>query len=361
MNKKELMKYAIKLAKKGGTNVFPNPQVGAVIVKNGKIISEGYHRYFGDKHAEIHAIQNAKEDLTDSEMFVTLEPCSHYGKTPPCVDSIIQNKIKKVYVGIIDPNPLVRGKGIKKLKEAGIEVEVGILQEELKRFYRDYSKRFLSNKQKVVLKYAMTIDGKIATKSGDSKWISNDKSRKLVYKLRSQFDGILVGVNTIIKDDPVLTSHGEGKNPIRIIVDPDLIVPVSRRVFSKDSPVVIVHSIENETPKMNLLRKKGVILVKLKRKKTRLNFQEICDSLNRISISSILIEGGGETSWYAIKDKVVDEIIVFIAPKLVGGKDAITPIEGEGIRLMKDAINLKLKSFKKISSDLMLNYEVIYK
>ncbi len=359
MNKNAFMKRALQLALKGGVKVFPNPQVGCVIVKNGKIISEGYHKFFGDRHAEIHAINNTKENLTNAEMYITLEPCSHFGKTPPCVDEIIKSGIKKVYIGIVDPNPLVKGNGIKKLKNAGIEIETGLLKNDLKKYYSDYIKRFSTKRQRVVLKYAMTVDGKIATVSGDSKWISSEDSRKLVYKLRSQFDGILVGVNTVIKDDPILTSHGEGKNPVKIVLDPELIIPLKRKIFTADSPLVIIHSMDEDNPKIELLRKKGAILLRLEKKNGRINFEDVCKSLKKISIFSLLIEGGGETAWWALKDKVVDELIVFIGPKIIGGIGAVTPVEGEGIKFIKNAFPLKLKSIKRISSDLMLKYKIL--
>ncbi len=248
MTEKELMQLAIELAKRGKDRTFPNPNVGALIIKNGEIISEGYHQFFGDRHAEIHALNQAGAEAKDATLIVTLEPCSHYGKTPPCVDAIINSGIKEVIVGLKDPNPLVNGKGIEILKRAGLKVKAGVLQDELKNFYKDYAKRFSKKKSYVVLKYAMTLDGKIATSTGDSKWISSEKSREWVHNFRTRFDGILVGVKTIIRDNPQLTSHGKGKNPVRIILDPELEIPLSS--------IVLMMSIQRLSFIQNIIKRK---------------------------------------------------------------------------------------------------------
>ena len=214
----KFMKIAIELAKKGIGNVNPNPLVGAVIVKDGKIIGQGYHERYGEGHAEVNAFKSLDDDPTGATMYVTLEPCFHYGKTPPCADRIIENKISKVIIGMVDPNPLVSGKGIEKLKNAGIEVEVGILEEECRKINEVFIKYITTKKPFVVMKTAMSLDGKIATKTGESKWITSEKSRLQVHILRNKFSGIMVGVNTIIKDNPELTCRVvEGNNPIRII------------------------------------------------------------------------------------------------------------------------------------------------
>jgi diaminohydroxyphosphoribosylaminopyrimidine deaminase/5-amino-6-(5-phosphoribosylamino)uracil reductase len=273
MDKIKLMDFAFNLAEKGGHNTFPNPNVGALIYKNGKIIGKGYHKFFGDFHAEIHALNQAGENAKDAAMFVTLEPCSHFGKTPPCVDAIIKAGIKKVYIGMKDPNPLVSGKGIEILRQNNIEVEVGILETKAKRFYEEYSKRFAKKDSYVVLKYAMTLDGKIATSTGDSKWISSEKSRNWVHKLRSKFDGILVGVNTIIRDNPDLTSHGKGKNPVRIILDPDLEIPLVSKVIQDDLATVIVYSNPNKKQKIKRIKELGKFLLYLPSKNGLIDFK----------------------------------------------------------------------------------------
>lgn len=359
MNKNKLMQLALELAKKGENKTFPNPNVGAIIFKNGKIIGKGYHRFFGDNHAEINALKQAGNDAENSTLIVTLEPCSHHGKTPPCVDAIIKANIKKVIVGIIDPNPLVSGNGIKKLKEAGIEVETGILKNKLDSFYKDYSKKFIEKKSFVVLKYAMTLDGKIASITGDSKWISSQKSRDWVHRFRTGFDGILVGVNTIIKDNPVLSSHGKGKNPVRIVIDPELEIPISSKVLNDKLPTVIIYSTENKEEKIVEIKKRNKFLIQIKSHSGIIDFKKILDELRRISIFSVLIEGGGFTAWNSLRDGVVNEIVTFISPKIIGGKDALTPVEGDGIEKIEKAIKTKIVEVKKIDEDVFIRSKVV--
>ena len=358
MNKKHLMSLAFDLASKGGSKTFPNPNVGAIIYKDGKIIGKGYHRFFGDHHAEIHALNEASENAKESMMFVTLEPCSHYGKTPPCVDAIIKAGVKKVFIAMKDPNPLVSRNGIKKLISANIQVEVGLLEKKAKKFYQDYSIRFTKKTSFVSLKYAMTLDGKIATSTGDAKWISSEKSREWVHKLRTQFDGILVGVNTIIKDNPELTSHGKGKNPVRIILDPDLIIPLNSKVIKDENPTVIIHS-NIKSEKIKRIQKHNKFLIYIKSKNGLIDFRKILDELRRISIFSVLIEGGGFTNWSALKSGVVDEIVTFVSPKIVGGKNSITPVEGEGIKKISKALKTKITRFEKIGEDILIISKVI--
>lgn len=353
------MQLAIDLAKMGEERTFPNPNVGAIIIKDGKIIGQGYHKFFGDHHAEIHALNDAGKNAKNATLVVTLEPCSHYGKTPPCVDAIIEAGIKKVIIGISDPNPLVSGKGIKKLIDAGIQVETGILKSKLEKFYKDYSKRFIKENSYVVLKYAMTLDGKIATVSGDSKWISSEKSRKWVHQFRSQFDGILVGVNTIIKDNPILSSHGMGKNPVRIVLDPELEIPISSNVLNDNIPTVIIYSNDEKKRKIKKIQKQNKFLIKIKTRSGLFEFKDIIKELNKISIFSVLVEGGGLTAWNALKDGVIDEIITFISPKIVGGDQALTPVEGEGIKKINYAIKTKILEVHKFDEDVFIRSKVI--
>lgn len=359
MNKQWLMNLALSLAIKASNRTFPNPQVGAVIVKDGKIIGKGYHRFFGDLHAEIHAINEAGLETKDSTLIVTLEPCSHFGKTPPCVDAIIKAGIKKVIIGTKDPNPLVSGKGIEKLKSANVEVEVGILKDKVQKFYQDYSKRFVKKHSFVVLKYAMSLDGKIASVTGDSKWISSEKSRNWVHKFRTNFDGILVGLNTIITDNPKLSSHGKGKNPVRIVLDPKLDIPLNSKVLNDDLPTVVIYSDKTKTLKIEQIRKRNKYLLFIPSKSGLIDFRRIINELRKISIFSILIEGGGLTAWNAIKSSVVDEIVSFVSPKILGGKTAISPIEGEGIKKIDKAIKTKIVSVEKLGDDILIKSKLI--
>lgn len=359
MIEKQLMQLAINLAEKGGVKTFPNPNVGAIIYKDGKIIGKGYHKFFGDSHAEINALRQAGEKARNATLVVTLEPCSHFGKTPPCVHSIIKAGIKKVVIGISDPNPLVKGKGIKILKNAGIEVETGILKAKLEKFYKEYSKRFKNENSYVVLKYAMTLDGKIASISGDSKWISSERSREWVHKFRTNFDGILVGVKTIINDDPMLSSHGEGKNPVRIILDPELEIPISAKVLNDNIPTVVIYSSDTKKRKIKEIQKRQKLLIKIDSPYGVIDFNNILNELRRISIFSVLIEGGGLTAWNALKFGVVNEIITFISPKIIGGESAITPVEGEGIRRINDSIRTKIVQVKKFGEDVFIKSKIL--
>ena len=350
------MKLAIKISKKGVGKVNPNPLVGAVIVKDNKIIGQGYHEYYGGNHAEVNAFENLSDNPEGATIYVTLEPCSHYGKTPPCVDKIIDNKISKVVIGTLDPNPLVQGKGVKKLKEAGIDVITGILEEECKELNEVFMKYIVTKKPFVVLKTAMTLDGKIATASGESKWITSDKSRKEVHKLRNELSAIMVGVNTVIKDNPKLTCRIEGgKNPVRIIVDSKLRIPTTSEVVVDNLAKTIVATTElADKEKILALEKLGVKVVITKSKNNRVNLQSLMIELGKIGIDGILLEGGATLSFSALEENIVDKIQVYIAPKIIGGEKSKTSIGGQGIKKLSDAIELKDMTVKSISPDLLV-------
>ncbi|MEO8400117.1 MAG: bifunctional diaminohydroxyphosphoribosylaminopyrimidine deaminase/5-amino-6-(5-phosphoribosylamino)uracil reductase RibD, partial [Ignavibacteriaceae bacterium] len=245
MTDESYIKLAIEIAKKGMGNVSPNPLVGCVIIKNDRIIGAGYHQKFGESHAEINAINNSKENLEGSTLYINLEPCSHYGKTPPCVDKILEAKIKKVVIGTLDMNPLVSGNGVKKLKSVGIDVKVGVLENECINLNKFFFKFITKKTPYVTLKAAQTLDGKIADKSGESKWISSLSSRRFVHEFRSKYDAVLVGTKTIIKDNPSLTVRLiEGRNPKRIIIDTDLSLKNSLKIFkdNKDKNLLVITS-----------------------------------------------------------------------------------------------------------------------
>ena len=343
------MKLAIKISKKGVGKVNPNPLVGAVIVKDNKIIGQGYHEYYGGNHAEVNAFENLSDNPEGATIYVTLEPCSHYGKTPPCVDKIIDNKISKVVIGTLDPNPLVQGKGVKKLKEAGIDVITGILEEECKELNEVFMKYIVTKKPFVVLKTAMTLDGKIATASGESKWITSDK-------LRNELSAIMVGVNTVIKDNPKLTCRIEGgKNPVRIIVDSKLRIPTTSEVVVDNLAKTIVATTElADKEKILALEKLGVKVVITKSKNNRVNLQSLMIELGKIGIDGILLEGGATLSFSALEENIVDKIQVYIAPKIIGGEKSKTSIGGQGIKKLSDAIELKDMTVKSISPDLLV-------
>jgi diaminohydroxyphosphoribosylaminopyrimidine deaminase/5-amino-6-(5-phosphoribosylamino)uracil reductase len=357
MNKtdRKFMSMALKLARKGGSRTFPNPMVGAVIVKDGKVAGKGYHQFYGGPHAEVYALREAGSRARNAKMYVTLEPCSHYGKTPPCADAIIKAGVQTVYIGMKDPNPLVSGRGINKLIYNSIKTHVGLLEKEIKTQNKDYLKHISTDKKRVLVKAAMTLDGKIATYRGDSKWISGRKSRDFVHKLRARVDGILVGINTVLKDNPALTSHGRGKNPVRIIIDPGLKIPYSARVLDGKAPTIVFHGSKIVKAKLELLKKKGVILCPMKEKSGKINFKYIINKLNKMSINSILIEGGGETIGAAFEDGVVNEINLFIAPKIIRGSNAKSPVEGLGIAKIANAIKVKNWKIRRFGPDFMIS------
>lgn len=351
------MKRAIELARKGEGRTSPNPLVGAVIVKAGRIIGEGYHKYYGGNHAEIEAINNAEESVKGATIYVNLEPCSHYGKTPPCALRLVEEGVNKVVIGIVDPNPKVSGQGIKILEDNGIEVAVGVLEKETKELNEVFIKYIASGMPFVYLKYAMTLDGKIATTNGDSKWISNEKSRQEVHKLRNKVGGIMVGINTIITDDPSLTTRVEnGKDPIRIIVDSNCRIPPKAMVLQIESDVrTIVAVTRNADPlKVALIEETGAEVLVIKEREGRVDLKSLLKLLGNRGIDSILIEGGGNLNWSALKDELIDKVQVYIAPKLIGGVKAPTPVGGKGIDLMSEAVELYDIKRKIFNEDIMI-------
>ncbi|WP_334296641.1 bifunctional diaminohydroxyphosphoribosylaminopyrimidine deaminase/5-amino-6-(5-phosphoribosylamino)uracil reductase RibD [Romboutsia sp. CE17] len=352
----EYMRLAIEIAKKGAGKVNPNPMVGAVIVKDERVIGQGYHKYYGGNHAEVNAFENLSDNPEGATIYVTLEPCSHYGKTPPCVDKIIANKISKVVVGTLDPNPLVEGRGIKALKEAGIEVITGVLEEECKKLNEVFMKYILCKRPFVVLKTAMTLDGKIATESGESKWITSDKSRQEVHKLRNKLSAIMVGVNTVIKDNPELTCRLEGgKNPVRIIVDSKLRIPLGSNVVVDNLAQTIVATTEvADKDKILVLEKLGVKVLIINSKNERVDLQSLMIELGKRDIDGILLEGGATLSFSALEENIVDKIQVYIAPKIIGGEKSKTSIGGKGIEKLSDAIMLNNMTVKSVGTDLLI-------
>lgn len=351
------MGLAINLARKGIGKVNPNPMVGAVIVKDNKIVGTGYHEKYGGKHAEINAIENSKESLNGSTMYVNLEPCSHFGKTPPCVDKIIESKINKVVIASVDPNPLVQGKGVKKLRDAGIEVKVGVLDEENRKLNEVFLKYIKHKKPFVVMKVAMSLDGKIATTTGQSKWISCDESRRYVHKLRSEVMSILVGINTVIKDNPMLDCRLEnGKNPIRIIVDTTLKIPIDSKIVSsaKSIRTIVVTTKHANKNVMKLLEDKGVEILTVNLKNNLVDLKEMINKLGELNIDSILIEGGSSLNFSAVNENIVDKIQVYVAPIILGGESSKTPIGGQGVDDIKEAFKLHKLEYKQVGSDILI-------
>ncbi|MFT8347923.1 bifunctional diaminohydroxyphosphoribosylaminopyrimidine deaminase/5-amino-6-(5-phosphoribosylamino)uracil reductase RibD [Clostridium saccharoperbutylacetonicum] len=350
------MDRALELAKKGIGRVNPNPLVGAVIVKDNEIIGEGYHECYGMAHAERNAIKNAVRDVVGSTIYVTLEPCAHYGKTPPCVDLLIEKRFKKVVIGMLDPNELVAGKSIERLKQHGIEVVVGIREEECKKLNEIFIKYITSKLPFVVLKSGMSMDGKIATYNGESKWITSKESREDSQKLRNRLHSIMVGINTVIADDPELTCRiNKDKNLIRIIVDTKLRIPLdSKVILNIDKKTIIATTINADGNKKQRLRELGIKIIEVPSKNNKVALKELVNRLGQEGIDSILIEGGGTLNFSALEEGIVDKVVFYIAPKIVGGTNSKSSISGKGFSKLSEAVNLIDMRYRTVGKDLVV-------
>ncbi len=353
------MRRAIELAKKGGGWVRPNPQVGAVIVKDGRIIGEGYHKRCGDLHAERNAFANLTESAEGATIYVTLEPCCHHGKQPPCTEAIIAHRIKRVVIGSRDPNPLVCGKGVLQLREAGIEMVEDFLREECDEINPIFFHYMNTGRPFITMKYAASLDGKIAAKGGNAKWISGEEARADVQKFRSERMGIMVGINTVLADNPRLNCRMEGgRNPIRIIMDSNLRIPLDcNLVQSAKEQETLVCTVESADEawqqKAKNLEQAGVILIK---EKNQLLVPQILKTLGERKIDSILLEGGATLNASFIAADCVDELIVYLAPKWIGA-GGLSPVGDLGLTDPMLAKRMKLKRLEVIGDDVKLTYE----
>jgi diaminohydroxyphosphoribosylaminopyrimidine deaminase/5-amino-6-(5-phosphoribosylamino)uracil reductase len=345
------MRMAIGLAKQGKGKVYTNPLVGCVIVKKGKVIGKGWHKYFGEKHAEINALDEAGKNAKGADLYVTLEPCNSYGKRPPCTLAIIKAGIKRVFFSLHDINV----SGVKELfKKNGIEVYEGLLKKEAKILIKEYLE-FLRAKPNVTVKAAMTLDGKIATCDYDSKWIACEETRSLVHKMRSRYDAVLVGSNTALKDNPFLTSHSKNlKNPIRVVIDSKLRLPKFYHLFDGTIPTIVIYDSSIKNISKYLANKNEVILAPVDMKAAKKNFNIITDKLNSFSIKRILIEGGSEIISSALFSNVVDDICFFVAPKIIGGKNAVSVVGGIGVNKIAKSLKVENMKVKKIDRDLLI-------
>lgn len=361
MDDKFYMQLAIDLAAKTKGQTSPNPNVGAVVVKDGRIVGMGAHLKAGEGHAEVQAIKMAGANAKGSTIYVTLEPCSHYGKTPPCVELIVKEKIKIAVVATLDPNPLVSGRGIEMLEQAGIEVTVGVLEQEAQLLNESFNKYITTRLPFITVKTAMTLDGKIATHTGSSKWITGEAAREYVHRLRHENDAIMVGVGTILKDNPALTVRTEqaGINPIRIVIDSTLRTPVNANVIQDgQSPTWIFTTKQAELQKIEEYRRRGIEII-VTSGEQNLPMREVMSYLGEKQITSVLVEGGATLIGTLFDEQLIDKYIGFIAPKLVGGK-APTSIGGKGIESMSDAVDLDRIEIKRFGSDICLIGYPIY-
>lgn len=346
---KKYMARALELAALGEGAVNPNPLVGAVVVKNNKVIGEGYHKKYGGPHAEVFALEMAGEEARGADIYVTLEPCSHYGKTPPCAKKIIEMGIKRCIIASLDPNPLVSGRGIKMLQEAGIEVITGVMDKEAKELNRVFMKYISEKTSYLFLKCGITLDGKIATKTGNSKWITNELAREKVQKLRNKYMGIMVGINTVIKDDPSLTARIEnGRDPYRIVIDPNLDISLESKFvnFQDGKSIVITSESNREKEKVSELEERKVKLVYLEG--TDFKISDILKKTGELGIDGILLEGGSYLISKAFEEKAIDGGEIFIAPKILGDEKAISFVKGFSVENIADGFeleNVKINSY----------------
>ncbi|MCI1327670.1 MAG: bifunctional diaminohydroxyphosphoribosylaminopyrimidine deaminase/5-amino-6-(5-phosphoribosylamino)uracil reductase RibD [Lachnospiraceae bacterium] len=386
MPDKKYMERAIALAEKGEGWCHPNPKVGAVIVKDGRVIGEGYHAKYGELHAERNAIASLKESAEGADLYVTLEPCCHYGKTPPCTEAIIENKIGRVIVGSRDPNPKVAGGGVRALREAGVEVIEDFMREECDRLNPVFFHYITTGRPYVVMKYAMTLDGKIATKTGASRWITGEESRMAVQQLRHALMGIMVGIGTVVADDPMLNCRLEnGRSPIRIVTDSGLNIPLESKIAksARDYKTIVACALpelpegeilDGDTPRsdpasarLRDVLETGIRVVNvpdpgsLENREPgvfegcRTDLAALMDFLGKEGIDSVLLEGGGTLNESALRAGIVDEVRAFVAPKIFGGK-APTPVGGGGVAVPDKADRMKFCGMEQYGDDVMLRY-----
>lgn len=354
------MHMAVELAKKGTGFVNPNPLVGAVIVKNGVVIGSGYHKKYGDLHAERNAFADCSESAEGADIYVTLEPCCHHGKTPPCTEAIVQNKIKRVFIGSDDPNPLVAGKGVQFLRENGIEVYTGILKDECDSLNEIFFHYITNKTPYVILKYAMTADGKIATFSGKSKWITSESSRQSVQYLRKRTSAVMVGIGTVLADDPMLNCRLEEPGVhSRIVCDSKLSIPLDSALLNTaDRYPTYIATVSDDAQKIKLIESKGAKVIKTSPENKRVCLSELMNILYSYGIDSILLEGGAELAYSALESGIVNKVMVYIAPKIFGGNTAKTAVGGFGAESPDDAFMLCDPVVKNIGDDILIEYGV---
>jgi diaminohydroxyphosphoribosylaminopyrimidine deaminase/5-amino-6-(5-phosphoribosylamino)uracil reductase len=356
-DRKSFMKRALSLARRGGGYVNPNPQVGAVIVGDDEIVGEGYHRKFGGPHAEIEALKDAGESARGATLYVTLEPCVHYGKTPPCTERIIESGLNRVVVAIEDPNPKVAGKGVKRLREEGIDVSVGIMENEARRVNEIYLHYVRTNRPFVLLKLAMTLDGKLATRTGDSRWITSESARKLVHELRARYSAVGVGINTVLSDDPRLTVRkAEGPDGARVIFDSKGRTPLDSKILnlSSSAPTIVATSDDIARYEVEKYEERGGEVWQFPGSGDRVDLESLLERMGSKGYDSLLVEGGGEVAWSLFDRNLVDKVRFFYAPRVIGGRDAVPAVGGEGKAEVRDGVVIDRLSLEEIGDDVSL-------
>lgn len=362
MSDEKFMNYALLLAEKGIGFVNPNPFVGAVIVKDRKIIGQGWHEKYGGWHAERNALSNCFQSPEGATLYVTLEPCCHYGKTPPCTEAIVQSGIKKVVIGCLDPNSLMSGKGAAILREAGIDVVTGVLQDKCQKLNEVFFHYIKTKTPYVVMKFAMTMDGKIATANGKSKWITGKNARENVHKSRNLYTSIMVGAGTVIADNPSLTCRIDGgRNPIRIICDTDLNTPLESKVITTAKEVkTMIATACSSSDKLEPYLSHGCEILVIKRNGNHIDLNHLMQELGKADIDSILLEGGSALNYSALRSRIVNKVQAYIAPKLFGGEQSKTPVGGDGIHEVNNCFTLRNQTISWFDRDILIEGEVDY-
>jgi diaminohydroxyphosphoribosylaminopyrimidine deaminase/5-amino-6-(5-phosphoribosylamino)uracil reductase len=330
--------------------------VGAVLVKEGRVVGEGYHSKAGEAHAEIVALQQVGDKSRGATLYLNLEPCAHFGKTPPCAPQVIKAGVKRVVLGMVDPNPLVKGKGIEGMRKAGLEIEIGILEEECRKLNEAFCKYILKKEPLVILKVAATLDGKIATRHGDSKWISGEISRRFVHRLRDQVDGVLVGIGTVLKDDPQLTARIKGgRDPYRIVLDSQLRIPEGAKVIG-DSPSKAIIATSGLAPKVKIekLEKRGVRILILDSQEGKINLKSCLSKLGEIEMTSLLVEGGSQVNGSFLDEGLIDKLLLFLSPKLLGDPKALGIFGGRAVSRLEEAVPIKKITTRRMGEDILL-------
>jgi diaminohydroxyphosphoribosylaminopyrimidine deaminase / 5-amino-6-(5-phosphoribosylamino)uracil reductase len=360
MSKEDIrwMKRALKLAPAGEGWVNPNPLVGAVLVKEGQIIGEGYHEHFGGPHAEVNAIANAQSSIEGSTLYLTLEPCIHQGKTPPCAPLIAEKGITRVVIALTDPNPLVNGKGADYLRKQGIRVDTGIMENVAARQNEVFIKYITTGLPFVILKTAMTLDGKIATVTNASRWITGETSRRFVHRMRNRYSAVMVGIDTVIYDDPMLNCRlnlKDKRDPLKVIVDSKLRLPLQAKVLANEPQLALVATTKQASPgKIKEIERTGAQVIICPEREGRVDLVYLVKTLGALEIDSIMIEGGSTLAFSALKDGLIDKVVSFVAPKLLGGEKAPSPLGGLGIENMEDAVRIVDWSVSKMKDDLRI-------
>jgi diaminohydroxyphosphoribosylaminopyrimidine deaminase/5-amino-6-(5-phosphoribosylamino)uracil reductase len=362
----EYMRSALALARKGLGRVSPNPMVGALVVRRGRVIASGYHRAFGGPHAEVYALRRAGERARGADLYVTLEPCSHHGKTPPCVERVIESGIKRIFVGQVDPNPAVRGRGVRRLRAAGIEVVTGILRAESTELNAAFNKHITTGQPLVTLKAAMTLDGKIATRSGDSKWISCEQSRRLVHRTRANVDAVMVGIGTVADDDPQLNvrfGSKSARDPLRIVVDSSLRIKQASKLLQPGligGTLIVCGTEAAASVKAEKLRKRGAEVIGCRMRGGRIDLAVLMRVLGSRGIAHIMLEGGATLIGDALRAGIVDRVMFFYAPKILGSSDALGMAAGRGPAAIAGCMHLKDMHVRTIGCDILVEGRVHY-